>query len=241
MSTPAEIIKEAQDNTHTNENNYPAATDWIRALNAVSDHINNEIVKNVNEYYFWDTFLIDTELNQTEYNIKTWKVAWDWSDPKIDVYIKEVTKCFIKYESTADFYTPVTKKSPELLEKDFDEYAQTQSKSDPIFYVQDRSIFVYPQPDPALSEWIKLNAIYTPPKILLASAESWLPLQPDKHNIYALWIEWQIYKSQWKNKNTEAQVAKKVFEEEITKVLTYLKKRIRTATPKTMWDLSDYS
>jgi hypothetical protein len=31
-----------------------------------------------------------------------------------------------------------------------------------------------------------MNAIYTPPAIALASPETWLPLQPDKHYIYAL-------------------------------------------------------
>jgi hypothetical protein len=41
-----------------------------------------------------------------------------------------------------------------------------------------------------------MNAIYSPPEILLASTEAWLPLQPDKHYIYSLGMEWQIYKSQ---------------------------------------------
>ena len=87
---------------------------------------------------------------------------------------------------------------------------------------------------------LKLNAIYSPPKILLSSPESWLAIQPDKHNIYVLWIEWQIYKSQWKNKTTEAQVALDVFEKALTKLMIHMKKRIRTATPKTMWSLDAY-
>lgn len=241
MATPAEIILEAQDNTHTNENNYPAATKWIRALNNVNDYVNNKIVKYVNELYFWDEFFIDTVTDQTEYNIKTWLVAWDWSEPKIEVDILEVDKQYIKYDATADFYTPLDYSAPWDLEFDLEQYAQNQSVKDPFFYIRDRSIFVYPQPNPWMTDWIKLWAIYAPPRILLSSPASWLSLQANKHSIYSIWMEWQIYKSQWKNKTNEAQAAKKEFDEQLNDVLEFMKKRSRAPKVKTMWDLSEYS
>lgn len=239
MSTPAKIISTAQLRTHTNENNFPAATDGIDALNDVNDMINNEIVKRGKSQYFWDFFRQDSVIDQTEYNFEQWLVAWDGVANTI-VNIKEISKVFIKYDTTDDFYTPVRYHTENDLVIDRDELAVNQSKNDPFFIINDRSIFIYPVPDVIVPLWIKIEAIYTPPKILLTSPESYLPLQQDKHTIYSLWMEWLIYKSQWKNKAADAQEAKKNFDEELTRLMTYLKWRSNQPKEKTLWDLSAY-
>lgn len=228
---PSEIIAKALLDTHTNSENYDPATVWIEALNIVSNTINNQIVETVREDYFWDEFKVDTVIWQTEYKIVEGEIAWDWV-ADTEVNIKKVNKLFIKYVDTDTYYTQVEYVAPYTLDKDLDEYAATQSGSSPFYYIQDRSVFIYPAPEVEITEWLKMNAIYTPPTILLASPESWLAIQPDKHYIYALWIEEQIYKSQWKI--NEANNAKAIFNQELIKLMTYLKGRVNAAKTKTI-------
>lgn len=238
MSTPVEIINDALLDTHTNANNYNPETKGLRALNRVSDKINNEITKRAKSSYFWDFFRQDTVVWQSEYNFEVWEVFWDWDE--YDVNIKEISKVFIKYDDDQENYIPCRDSSSVELEYDREYYAANQPKSDPFFIIQDRSVFVYPAPDEIATLWIKMEAIYTPPKIAYDSPESYLPLQPDKHDIYNLWMEWFIYKSQGKNKAAEAQEAKKEFDEELTRLIVYLKTRYNQPKSKTMWDLSPY-
>ena len=196
MAIPQAIITEAQLNTHTSEDDYPSATNGIQALNNVSDYINNQIVTIVREDYFWDTFLVDTVVGQSEYNIYEGVTNWDWVDTTVN--IKRVNKLFIKYTSWQTYFTRAEVQDPAILAKDLEEYSVTQPQAKPFFYIQDRSEFIYPAPTEVITGGLKMNAIFTPPRIVLASPESWLPLQPDKHSIYSIGMEWQIFKSQGK-------------------------------------------
>ena len=235
---PSAIIDKALLDTHTNSAEYDPATKWIVALNIVYDEVNNQIVENVREDYFWDVFKVTTVDSQVEYNISTAWITWD-GVPDTPVNLKKVNKVFVKYDSSDTYYTPVEYIAPETLTEDFDKYADSQSKSNPFYYVQDRSIFVYPKPSPWVIAWLKMNAIYTPPAVLLASPETWLALQKDKHYIYSLWMEEQIYKSQ--GKLNEASNARAIFNRELTKLMTYLKTRVNEAKIKTMDSLDSYS
>ena len=235
--TPAEIINKSLLDTHTSSANYELATVWIEALNIVSDYINNEVVQNVRENYFWNEFKVDSVINQSEYNISTAWMTWD-STPDVSVNLKKVNKVFIKYADTDTYYTRMDIVNPDLLEKDTAEYAASQSKAKPFFYIQDRSIFLFPAPDVAVSQGIQMNAIYSPPEITLTSNETWLPLQKDKHYIYSLGMEWQIYKSQ--GKLNEANNAKQIFEQELIKVMKYLKSRSNTPIKKTISWLDNF-
>lgn len=198
MSTTPEIIAKALLDSHTDSTNYDPATVGLEAMNIVSDEINNEIVKVVKEDYFWDRLLVDSVLNQSEYNITTWTVTWDSVSTVVN--IKKASKLFVKYDSNDDYYTKLKYVDPSSLDDDMDYYADTQSKTNPFYYIQDRSVFIYPKPDIAVVSWLKMTVIYTPPKVTYTgawSAESWLPLQPDKHYIYSLGIQEHIFRSQW--------------------------------------------
>ena len=91
MATPTEIINKALLDTHTSSDNYDPATVGIEALNIVSDIINNEIVQNVREDYFWDRLRVDTIDLQNEYNIVSWEITWAWQ-ASTSVNIKKVIK-----------------------------------------------------------------------------------------------------------------------------------------------------
>jgi len=236
--TPAEIIAKALLDTDTHSSNFDPDTVGIEALNIVYDEVNNFIVENVKEDYFWDKFLVSTVDLQSEYNISSATLTWD-STPDTEVNIKKVNKVFVKFDSTQTYFTPLKYIAPDTLEKDFDEYAATQSKTDPFFFVQDRSIFIFPYASPAVTSWLKMNAIYSPPKVLIDSPESWFSIQKDKHYIISIGIEEHIYKSQWKA--NEAINSRRRFDMQLTKLWAFLKSRVNTAKSKTMWDLSDYS
>lgn len=233
---PSVIIDKALTDTHTNSTNYDPATLWLEALNIVSDYINNEIVQSVREDYFWDYQRVVSVVWQSEYVIKTWQVNWDWTSTTVN--IKKVNKLFVKYDATDTYYTRAEYINPDTLEKDVEYYEATQSKTTPFFYIQDRSVFLYPAPDAIVANGLKMNAIYTPPAIAFASPETWLPLQPDKHYIYSLGIEWQIYKSQ--GKLNEANSAKQIFEQELIKVMKYMKSRSNAPKKKTITGLDDF-
>ncbi len=233
---PTAIIEKALLDTHTNSDNYEIATDWIQALNLVNNYINNEIVQNVREDYFADSFHANSVIWQSEYKIVKWEVYWDWV--LTEVYIKKINKVFVKYDTNATYFSKLEYLAPDLLEKDLEEYSATQSVNSAFFNVQDRSAFVYPAPKEAITDWVKLIAIYTPPEVITTSPETWFAIQPDKHYIYSLWMEWQIYKSQ--GKINEANNAKQVFEQELTKTMKYLKSRVNAPKVKTTSNLKTF-
>ena len=234
---PADIIAKALLDTSTDSDNYDPATVGIEALNIVSDEVNNEVVQVVKEDYFWDRLKVDTIDLQNEYNITTAWITWDWV-ASTSVNVKKVNKIFIKYATTDTYYTRLTYQNPDTLEKDLEYYADNQSKTAPFYYIQDRSIFIYPAPTPWITQWLKMNAIYTPPAIALASPETWLPLQPDKHYIYALWLAEHIYKSQ--GKLQEANNARTLFKQELISLMTYLKSRSNAPKMKTISGLDKF-
>lgn len=234
--TPVELIAKWLLDTHTNSANYDPATDWLDALNIVSDYINNQIVQSVREDYFWDRVKVNTVADQWEYDITTASINWKWT-ADTSVNIKKISKLFVKYEDT-DYYTPVEYLSPELLEKDPEWYEDNQSVANPFYYIQDRSIFIYPKPTEITTQWLKMQVIYSPPAIAYDSEEVWLPLQKDKHYIYALGIQEQIYKSQ--NKDAEAANAKAIFKAELIETLSFMKSRTTQPRKKVITNLDNY-
>ena len=237
MSTPAEIIDKALLDTHTDANDYDPQTDWLDALNIVSNEVNNSLAE-MKEDYFWDRFFTDTVSWQSEYDIEQWLVQWAWILPKISVNIKEINKLFVKYDPTSDYYTRVDRQNPSILWEDMEYYKDKQVKNRPFFYVQDRSLFIYPAPTEVVTDGLKMNAIYNPPEIEYTDSESFLSLQPNKHYIYSLGMEWQIYKSQWKI--NEAQAAESIFSKKLTEYLSFLRSRINWPIQRTKTGLECY-
>ena len=185
---PSESIAKALLDTHTDAEDYTPETVWLQAYNIVRNKVINAIVL-AKADYFWDRVKFDLVIWQSEYNIT--KITWT-----PDLIIKQISKVFVKYDATSDYYKPVEELAPVLMVEDPDYYSATQSVTSPFFNIKDRSVFIYPAPKEATVEGWKMTIIYHPSELAYAVEDD--KVDADKQYIYSLWIAEHIYKSQGK-------------------------------------------
>lgn len=207
-----EIITKARRDCHTEETDY-SNTDAIIDLNLINDDLVSIIIDQVDEDYFWDSSVDDFVQNQSEYPIEE---TINWSK------IVEVNKVFVKYSSTWDFIK-ARRVNPAWLEYHPSYYSENWSKSDPFYYVQDNSVFVYPYPTETINNWIEIFTINQPLDLDIASTEDDIKIPKRFHRLYFLWLKVHIYASLWKlNEKTDAI---NEYEMNKTKMLQQLKDR----------------
>lgn len=137
---PSEIIASARRQFGVDSGNYPDATAVID-LNLVYDDFNADIVSETNEDWFWNSIVTDSVVGQSEYRIE---------EAGTDDKISTVDEVFVKYGSS-DQYQKARRIHPSELTKDRSYYESSQSVLDPIYFVQDQSVFVFPVADEAVT------------------------------------------------------------------------------------------
>jgi len=185
------IIDRALRLTHTNSTDY-TSTQSVEDLNLVYQEVVDTIVNEVDEDYFWDIAESNTVVWQSEYLAETIWIAPD------DLDIKKVNKVYIKYSASDTYYTKANFLNPWSLDKDTDWYKDNHSKSNPFFYIQDTSLFIYPAPTEAVTNWLKLYVIHTPADLTATSTESEIEIPYQFHKVIATGMKQYIYASQWK-------------------------------------------
>lgn len=106
--------------------------------------------------YFYEQGKANTVIDQVEYT-----VGAIWTES-----ITRVKRVFIKYSNDDTYYTPAREVSPVMLPYGKDYYAVNQPKTDPIYYIQDNSIWVFPASTEVVIEWLFIEAIIQPPSLL---------------------------------------------------------------------------
>lgn len=226
-----QIIDRALRLTHTNVNDYNA-TQSIEDLNLVYQDMVDEIVVNTKWDYFWDTGLTNTIVNQSEYVAEKLGIAPD------DLDIKKINKVFVKYKSTDTYKALLSYQSPTTLTKHPDYYKANQVITQPFFYIQDNSIFIYPAPTEAIVGGLELYVIHKPAELTVASSEAQIEITPQFHKVMADGLKSYIYQSQ--GKINEAQVAEQDFMTWVRKMVSFMKQRYNQPRAKTITWLDNF-
>lgn len=226
-----QIIDRALRMSHTNSSNY-TITQSVEDLNLVYQDVVDRIVSVTKEDKFWDIWVTNTVIWQSEYEAKRL-----WIEPD-DLDIKKINKVFIKYSENDEFHTLAEYVSPTILDKHPDYYKTKQSKTEPFFYIQDESFFIYPAPTEVVTGWIEIFVIHKPADIDESTTEDNIEVPEQFHKVIADGLKMYIYQSQ--GKLNEAQVAEQDYEKWIANMVAFLKQRYNQKRRKTQSNLNTY-
>lgn len=221
----------ALENTGTNANDYSESSS-VRAGNLVYQDMVDRIVVSTKWDYFWDTGLTNTVVNQSEYVAEKLGIAPD------DLDIKKINKVFVKYKSTDTYKTLLSYQSPTTLTKHPDYYKANQVITQPFFYIQDNSIFIYPAPTEAIVGGLELYVVHKPAALTISSTESQIEIPSQFHKYLSTWQEVYIYKSQ--KKVNEAQIAKAEYDQGMIEMISFMKQRYNQSRVKTITSLDKF-
>ena len=211
-----EIYQRALTKSHTDEEDYTreeADLDMDIRFQEIVDAI-VEISKDDN---YWDKWVADTVVWQSEYVAEKLWVTPD------DLDIKKINKVFVRYTEEQSYPTPVTYRASTALDYHPDYYKDNQPTSAPFFYIQDNSIFIYPAPTVAITEWLELRVIHKPAAINTDSTEDEIELQTQFHKVISDWLRIDIFL--WQDKEQAAQLAEAKYEKWLAKIAAIMKAR----------------
>lgn len=144
------------------------ATEIVRYLNIAYHNVENAISDRVDEDYFWDIFTADTVADQNEYTLPVHDATTQG--------IKKINRVEIKRDSTDDYHSLIrsdTIANYNTNKQYSDWYLQAQVGSGRGFWeFRDGSIFVYPVPENAVTDGLKIHAIKNLIDLVSGGAES---------------------------------------------------------------------
>lgn len=226
-----QIIDRAIRLSHTDSDNY-TNTMALEDLNLAYQELVDEIVSITKGDYFWDTGKTTTAIWQSEY------VAEKLGLEPNDLDIKKINKVFIKYTDGQEYPTQLKYVAPTLLEAHPDYYKDTQPTTDPFFYIQDNSIFIYPAPTEVVNWWLELFVIHKPADLAIDWEEADIEIPTQFHKVLSDKLMVYIYESQ--NKINESQVALQNYDRGIDKMTTFMKARYNNPVNKVITNLDSY-
>lgn len=147
MGTLQTRVDNARTLNNVDDNQY-TDTQALLHSNLIIHQIEDYIVNSIWERFFWDILTVEnTVVNQNEYTLPTLPTwLFDWAN-KVEV----VT---IQYREWQDFIK-AREVNFETLEHDLTWYNNYQSESEPIYFIADKSVFIYPAPKVQITWWIK--------------------------------------------------------------------------------------
>ena len=161
MGTPSQAIANVRTRTHSNTQSY-SDTIGIMHYNWSYQDVTGDI-QLLDEEYFFDYGLGNTVIDQTEYQVKQLI-----SPTYGTVDITQIKNVLVKYTADQTYFTPVTELGRESLENWTDYYAVYQDINNPVYYIQDNSIWLFPAPTEAVTGGLKVECIIQPPDLLTA-------------------------------------------------------------------------
>lgn len=161
----------------------------LSLLNRVyRDYINE--IRQINEDYFYDYWKTDTVAGQEEYSLqkRTTSLAGI-------IWVKSV---WVKYNANYTDYVRLRYESMNTLERDLFWYKDNQSNQDPFYTISDNSIFIFPAPEEAVTEWYIIYGIWDPIDLTLASVEADIKLPLQYHHLLNMWMKKYYFASIWR-------------------------------------------
>lgn len=202
--------------SNTNANNYPVSVADISIQQRYEELI-LDIITVTKGDYFWDSGKANTVANQSEYLAETIGITPN------SLNIKKINKVFIKYSENDQYHTQARYVSPTALTKHPDYYKENQSKTDPFFYIQDNSYFIYPAPTEVVVWGIEIYVNHEPPAITTTALETDIELPKEYHHLISLGMVIDIYLYQWKL--NEASAMEQLYDQKRVEMVSKLKTR----------------
>ena len=192
LITPQNVIDRARTLWYVSSSQYND-TRALEDYNIIRLELANLIMQNVNENYFSDIIRTNWVAEQNEYAL-TDNVNW------IDV--NKIEKVYIKYTDAWD-YVQAYKQNKDSLKEEMSYYNDTQSETNPFYYIFADSIYVYPyiinEDDlwvpQDVTNWVKLEVSLTPTELEISDTDTLFPREYT-HTI-ALWMLAMIYQRKW--------------------------------------------
>ena len=203
--TVSEIIWLARTLTHTTPTQV-TDTVALQYLNIVYHNIENTIITDVNEDYFWDKFTTDLIDWQNEYVLQTASFSSNW--------VRKVLDVEVKYTNAQPYYQWIDWNSLSNFKYTEDYLRDNLSKDSAFFELREWSLFIYPKPTETVTNWLRLNAIVTLPDLAITDTEDKIfPHQSslrDFHYLIAIGMKQYIYSQQrefWEKDNAAQEYA----------------------------------
>lgn len=210
MATLQTYIDRAMVLTGTNSTQYIAATALEDAV-VVYHRIEDYITEHVGEGYFWDVLAAGTTvISQSEYTIPTIGSGNFNGAPKVE-------SVSIQYTAGGEFIpATIRDRSTLLQEHDLSWYEVNQSRGDPIFFIADNSVFIYPAPLEAVTSGIKFYGIKSlaDPTAATTGANLFGGKIPEKYHTY-ISDGMKSYIRFGQGRDAEAQAFEDIFEMKI--------------------------
>lgn len=224
---PSKIIDKAIRLTYTNNWEYNPETEWLEDLIEVLQDVYTTIDTEVNEEYLYDIYTTDLVEWQNEYTFQTPTSTSAWMNKFKYLYIKywnEYKRARYVSEATMQetpFYNEVNR-----------------SEADPIWYIADESVFIYPAPKSNVTDWLKASVSIMPQDILYTDEEDAIRIPRQYHKVLVEWLMWYIYQQRWLL--NEANNQKNIYEQSKNDLVR--KMSDRDTSPLVTWlpDLSYY-
>jgi len=189
--------------------------DVLTYMNIVYHDLEEAIVAQVNEDYFYDYLTTDSVIDQSEYQLKTSTATVEWVKKLLWVSVKQkvADSVYIKYRLN-DLWS---------LDRDLQYYEDNQSSWDPFFVIQEDSIFLFPTPDEVVTDWVKIHVIVNLVDLAAWWAETTVMIPRQWHHLIAIWVKQYIYMA--RNLINEKNDAKNEYETEKLKFINALSER----------------
>lgn len=211
------IITLARDLTWASSSNIDA-TQIARYLNIVYHDMENAIVDSVDEDYFWDTFTTDTVADQQEYTLQGWDATTEG--------IKKILRVEVKYASTDTYRALYDFRTLNWYGYSDDYLQANMSHTDGWYEYRENSIFLYPVPDNAVTDWLVVYAVKDMIDLVAWGAESTVyPDHPELrqyHHIIALWMARYMSIHRDDSDTGKANYYRDLYEAEKVKMITYI-------------------
>ena len=211
-----QIYNRALRQTHTNEADYWTSTADID-MDIRYQELVDEIVSITKWDYFWDKWVTNTVIWQSEYVAEKLGIAPN------DLDIKKINKVWIKYTSTQSKFTRAIYQNPWVLQEHPDYYATNQPTTDPFFYIQDNSIFLFPAPTEVVTWGLELFVLHKPASIDTSSLEDNIEIPTQFHKLISDWLRIDIFL--WQGKENEAQTAQTRYDNWVSDMIAVMKQR----------------
>ena len=140
--------------------------DYLKYLNITYKDIFSRLAVN-SKKYTWQTYTTDVVAGQNEYIIPRPSNTQTW--------LKLILDCFYKHE-WKDRRIPIYDASIRI------DYEVNKNK-EPYGVIRDGSIFIYPTPEKAIANWLRLEWKYIPLDLVLTNESDDIKLAPEYHNI----------------------------------------------------------
>ncbi len=172
--------------TYTDSTQMPDATLAIFA-NIVYHDLENCIVSQVNEDFFYQEWLADTVIDQREYTfpVKSGTTAG----------MKKLLGVSVKYKTTDTEYQKLRESKLANNSDDLAYYQDGQPSTDPFFIIGDNSVFIYPDPEEVVTSGIKLYGVCNLGDIATSGTEVSVKIPIEHHEKIAIGMMQYIYQA----------------------------------------------